>query len=93
MKRFFPSISKANASTNHQSQETPQSEETSQSENATETEPTPQSGPSIASQGSDDLAYRVANANTRLGVGMNAIISVSVDEVVDEAMGGTDAQN
>jgi hypothetical protein len=61
MKRFFPSISKA------QSEETAQSEEPPQRENGTETGSIPQSGPSIAS--------RVANANTRLGVGMNVIIS------------------
>jgi hypothetical protein len=75
MKRFFPSISKANASTNPQSEETAQSEQPPQNENATETESTPQSGPSISSQGRNDLAYCVANANTRLGVGMNVIIS------------------
>lgn len=78
MKIHFPSISTANASTNSQSKEIPQTEEAPQRENATQTESTLQSETPISSQGTEgsyNLAYRVANANTRLAGGTNVIIS------------------
>jgi hypothetical protein len=79
MKRYFSSVPKLGQSTNEnpQTKESPQPEETPQVEEAIETEPTSQSGPSssISSEASDNLAFCVANANTRLGLGMDVIVS------------------
>jgi hypothetical protein len=79
MKRFFPSIPNPNQSTNAtpQTEEAPEAEETPEVEVAIETESTSQSGPSssISSEASDNLAFRVADANTRLGHGMDVIVS------------------
>ena len=77
MKRFYPLISKPNQSTdaNPQTEEAAQTEEPSQVEEPVQTESTPQSGPPMSAEASDNLADRVGNANTRLELGIDAIVS------------------
>jgi hypothetical protein len=75
----FPLISKPNQSSNaySQTEEALQAEEFPEVEVSIETESTPQSIPSssISSEASDNLAFHVASANTRLGLGMDVIVS------------------
>ena len=77
MKRYYPGIPKSNQSidANPQTDANPQPEETPQGQEDAQAESTPQSGPAITSEGSNNLADRVANANTRLGLGMDVIVS------------------
>ena len=70
MKRYHPGIPKSNQSTDAN----PQPEETPQGQEDAQTESTHQSGPAISTEGSNNLADRVANANTRLGLGMDVIV-------------------